>query len=687
MIVISPRAFGVTLTNFLNLKRSRGQPVEWVALEDVLQKSSGADDPERIKRYLYKEWRERKAGYALLVGDVDTFPVRYMVLDRKTPAAFDYAFYPSDLYYADLAKPDGSFEDWNSRKDSFHAGYYGEVRGETNKSDPINFDDVDYLPEIAVGRWPASKADEVQAIAWKSLGYEDAITTTSVNIRRAAFFSVGGWVDSRGLLGALSKKLEETGTWKVERRFYSTETPAPDHEQMRNILAGGTGLLVHAGHGQPNEWEQCFSMADLPQGYSVAPVPVILSAGCSTAHFAPLPPYEPYIDLKGISHRGTDKGEKFTEPPVPPAPLQMGKINPTCLGEQLLKKPWGGAAAYIGCNTGSQPYGLTLVDGFISEVARAKQPVLGDCWNAAIRYYVTQERLRELKPTDSWTPPSVFFQAMKFMVFGDPSMKLPAKSNDPATPKPVKEEEKPAPPPSIDLRPALEKCAGPTRGQGARGTCSVFTMTGALEFALGHKGRDPQKLSVEFLNWASNQCVRQNADGGFFHDLLRGYSTYGICEEEKMPYARKFDPALTPDPAVIETAKKQAEQGLSPHWIKKWNVRTGLEPAQFTAIKETLAAGWPVCGGFRWPKQERWENDILQMCPPEAVFDGHSILLAGYKDDPSLPGGGIFYFRNTNRPRMACAMSYEYARAYMNDAVWIEGPSGAAPAETAKPQP
>lgn len=30
----------------------------------------------------------------LLVGDVDVMPVRYMVLDRLTPAAFDYAFSP-----------------------------------------------------------------------------------------------------------------------------------------------------------------------------------------------------------------------------------------------------------------------------------------------------------------------------------------------------------------------------------------------------------------------------------------------------------------------------------------------------------------------------------------------------------------------------------------------------------------
>ena len=38
-----------------------------------------------------------------------------------------------------------------------------------------------------------------------------------------------------------------------------------------------------------------------------------------------------------------------------------------------------------------------------------------------------------------------------------------------------------------------------------------------------------------------------------------------------------------------------------------------------------------------------------------------------------LPGGGSLTFSNTNRPDTECRMTFEYARAYMNDALWIEG--------------
>ena len=53
--------------------------------------------------------------------------------------------------------------------------------------------------------------------------------------------------------------------------------------------------------------------------------------------------------------------------------------------------------------------------------------------------------------------------------------------------------------------------------------------------------------------------------------------------------------------------------GLRLHWIKEWNVNTGLTDEHVAAIKNTLSQGWPVCGGFRWPKQERWEKEVLQM--------------------------------------------------------------------------
>lgn len=225
-------------------------------------------------------------------------------------------------------------------------------------------------------------------------------------------------------------------------------------------------------------------------------------------------------------------------------------------------------------------------------------------------------------------------------------------------------------PSAADLRLVFDKWGLTARQQGGRPTCSAFTIAAALEFAVAQKQQGCERLSVEFLNWASNQILGQTNDGGMFSNLLKGYETHGICLEQEMPYRAQFDPSQPPVAEVIATAKSRLGLGLRPHWIKEWDVHTGLTDEQFLALKRTLSRGWPVCVGFRWPKQQAWENDVLQMCPPDAVFDGHSVLLVGYRDDPKQAGGGVFIIRNSGRGRDDC-MPYVYARAYMNDAVWI----------------
>src|SRR5580704_7850134 len=195
--VIAPERFHSALEEFVEYKRLL-RATTLVSLEKILKSSQGIDDPERLKRFLFDAWRRERLGYVLLVGDVDVMPVRFMVLDRVTPAAFDYAFYPSDLYYADLARRDGSFDDWNAMKQGFHRLYFGEVRGEKNKKGPINFDQVDYRPKIAFGRWPVSTEKEVQIVADKTIAYERSIRDgTHPGLRRADFFNTAGYVDVR----------------------------------------------------------------------------------------------------------------------------------------------------------------------------------------------------------------------------------------------------------------------------------------------------------------------------------------------------------------------------------------------------------------------------------------------------------------------------------------------------------
>jgi hypothetical protein len=238
---------------------------------------------------------------------------------------------------------------------------------------------------------------------------------------------------------------------------------------------------------------------------------------------------------------------------------------------------------------------------------------------------------------------------------------------------------------AIDLRDTFRRYGLETGVQGKRGTCSVFAVTGALEYALARRERHGTRLSVEFLNWASNDAVGEAEDGGFFSDLWKGFEMHGICREEEMPYqGEAFDPDRVPSAAARQSAAALRTKGFRLHWIKPWDPNKGLTETEFQAIRRALTRRWPVCCGMLWPKAQQWQDEVLQMAPREGVRDGHSVLLVGFEDDDRWPGGGRILTRNSNH-RGDCYLTYEYVRAYTNDAVWIDFESSSATSSVTAP--
>ncbi|MCC2670778.1 MAG: Papain family cysteine protease [Armatimonadetes bacterium] len=224
-------------------------------------------------------------------------------------------------------------------------------------------------------------------------------------------------------------------------------------------------------------------------------------------------------------------------------------------------------------------------------------------------------------------------------------------------------------PAEIDLTAGFDYHQLPRRGQGRRPTCSVFTMAHALEYALSVATGRGLPVSVEYLNWATGQAADRTGDGGFFSEIWAGYQAFGSCSEGMLPYREVYDPLFQPG-ADLQEGARASYFPLRLEWIKEWDPETGVTPEQLERIRAVLASGSPVCGGLRWPRSPVWTADVLQFCPPEAVFDGHSALLIGYRDDASLPGGGAFRIRNSNQPASGF-LSYAYVSAYLNDAAWI----------------
>ncbi len=262
-------------------------------------------------------------------------------------------------------------------------------------------------------------------VAGKTMAEDRAVSSDKGHgLRRAGLVYVPGWVNARGQMDRWAEKLPEG--WKAAKLYGGTpKSPPADEHHVSMLLNEGASIVLHVGHGEGDGWAGSFHVGALRRLHNADRLPVVLSAGCSTAQFATLPPYEAYEDTHGNKHKGTNAGEHFHAPPPPPSPYARGPYNHTGLGEAMVRRGPSGAVAYIGCNTGGQPCGITLLEGFVGALRDLPEPTLGDCWVRAIDHYYSAEHLETIKPNDDWYPPSIFFQGMKYMVFGDPALRLP----------------------------------------------------------------------------------------------------------------------------------------------------------------------------------------------------------------------------------------------------------------------
>ena len=194
--------------------------------------------------------------------------------------------------------------------------------------------------------------------------------------------------------------------WTIEKRYYSdgwrkSNDPPPNHREIVKLLNSGVDLMLHAGHGMNDQWEQSLHVRDLRRIKNADRLPVMMSIGCNTAQFCALAPYEAYMDVGGVEHKGTYAGEVFKCPPPPPAAYQKGRYNSLGLGKQLLRAGPNGAVAYIGCNTGGQPCALALDGRLRQELGQRSLGPLGRLLDAGRVATITT---KNISPQSSPTP-------------------------------------------------------------------------------------------------------------------------------------------------------------------------------------------------------------------------------------------------------------------------------------------
>ena len=235
--------------------------------------------------------------------------------------------------------------------------------------------------------------------------------------------------------------------------------------------------------------------------------------------------------------------------------------------------------------------------------------------------------------------------------------------------------------PTVDLRPRIADFGMSVRDQGTRGTCSVFAMTGLLEYMyLSRLQGTSNNLSEEYLNYASNQVQGNFADGDFFFNLEAGYQQWGVVPEMECPYNYAGE-ITTLDRAVLDVGRRWTR--FLADFIKPWDTSHGASSAQIDRVTSYLDRDTPVAFGGWWPEGSYATTHPVRgveimTTPPVSqkgtgVKDGHSVILVGYRRDANFPGGGYFVFRNSWGSDFGDAgygyMPFDYVQTYANDLV------------------
>ena len=420
LLIITPSKFLSSIELLKTHKEQTGILTTIVTLEDVYRDCNKGDEAEKVKRCIADLHRKQGHKYVLLVGDSDTFPVRYTKTDRRDQDAFNTAFYPTDLYYAALFKQDGSFDTWDANNN----GYYGELNGETH-SGLINVDQVSLIPTVAVGRIPASTIDEVNCYVQKVIHYEKQAFKSDW-VKRALLMATDDWhKDACKTHEKIANDYLSEYSCKILSSKGSTCSSADSLTSLA-VTEGfnsGVGLVAYIGHGSPGNLAiplDFWGTKDIPNLTNSDQLPVMVVSACNTAMFAPLPPYSPYIDINNVSHKGTTDSEHFNSFPPQPACLQPLKDPDHDLATRLTVRTNAGVIAYLGGITGIQ-YSWPL-EYFLQNFPNCS--TVGKAWQLMINQYYKNHSLPESLNAPHWPDVARFHQPWKNMLFGDPSLRI-----------------------------------------------------------------------------------------------------------------------------------------------------------------------------------------------------------------------------------------------------------------------
>ncbi len=215
LVIIAPEKFSNALNKLVNHKNSFDVKTFLKTTEEIYNEFTGVDKPEEIKYFIKDAIEKNNIKYVLLVGGLKSkiwanprehtnygvrdwyLPVRYHnFYDNPVhPLSYEKLHDPgviSDLYYADVYKEGGVFNDWDPNGDGIIAAWGRESEGIENDTG------LDMDPDVSLSRLACRSVSEVRNVVNKIVNYESTKAADSW-FKRVITVSGDGFMDQQDL--------------------------------------------------------------------------------------------------------------------------------------------------------------------------------------------------------------------------------------------------------------------------------------------------------------------------------------------------------------------------------------------------------------------------------------------------------------------------------------------------------
>lgn len=320
----------------------------------------------------------------MIVGDGKNLPYRLSYIPSEN---YETSF-PSDLYFADIYFPNGTFSSWDTNNNN----KFGEYKYQGNT------DLVDLSPDVYIGRIACSSKEDVSNIVNKIIIYENGIPEFQKWFRNTIVCGGDTFTPDDGdKSGVYEGEYLNSIVLNKMSDFNGTKLWASlgnlDASRITSFISDGAGFVDFSGHGNKIEWATHppldgskwieYRMTHVLQTTNKENLPVVIINACSCGRF--------------------DSGD--------------------CFAWKFLDNPNGGGIASLASSgIGYGAFGTYSSKAFLGWMEinfftyyKEGKKIIGDIWATSINGYISaipQKGDADYKTIEEWT------------LFGDPTLRI-----------------------------------------------------------------------------------------------------------------------------------------------------------------------------------------------------------------------------------------------------------------------